>query len=222
MPPDIARRLHQSIAPTVITMTDYRRMSELDYVWNRDLLIKKLNGNLKDLMWYYVLFFDSPLRRNTVRGDNEGSGNAAVEELRSKGAGVGILARVAIMKLTASRVVRNFDAEFRRTRSAIENNLPTPSRDRENYEQHERDLMKITIARAGLNLGALNAISGTTSTLETDPFSNMPLQRIDHTTATLIYSFGPDYKTQQAAIPYDPTNGAFSVGDIILTFPSTK
>jgi tetratricopeptide (TPR) repeat protein len=48
-----------------------------------------------------------------------------------------------------------------------------------------------------------------------DPFMNQPFKITQDETGMFAYSVGPDFKNDSAKVPYDPTNGTTSLGDII-------
>ncbi|MCE5229099.1 hypothetical protein LLG95_05830 [bacterium] len=78
-----------------------------------------------------------------------------------------------------------------------------------------------TQARLNLVLAGLDELlkghGGATRRI--DPFTSATLSRIDKTSSTLIYSLGPDRLDQHGTIPYDPTNGNISPGDLTIRIP---
>lgn len=78
-------------------------------------------------------------------------------------------------------------------------------------------------SRLNMDLIALDQIAGRADAAPdafTDPFNHgRPFKRIDQTTATLIYSIGPDRTDDHASFAYDPTNGSSSAGDVFVRVP---
>lgn len=52
-----------------------------------------------------------------------------------------------------------------------------------------------------------------------DPFTEKPLQLDETTSPTLVWSLGPDLKDQRGMINYDPSNGTWSEGDLVIRVP---
>jgi len=55
-----------------------------------------------------------------------------------------------------------------------------------------------------------------------DPFTGKPLHYRRETGSAVCYSLGPDKSDDRAALPYDPTNGISSRGDISLRIPRER
>ncbi|MCE5231468.1 hypothetical protein LLG95_17970 [bacterium] len=238
-PPEIACRLSDSLTSDTATITHLRRVMELEYLIGREFLVEFLNKPYPELetwllrnmgytnnphssrdIWYYV---DNP-KQSFLELMNR----AAMRATAAAGA--------AKIKSSAASALKEFDAEYisgfmrmgrvpgdpvaklqraPRSDSWIVRSL-TP------YFDEMIARTRAGEALANLDLAALDRILNPTAppqTLRADPFATAPLRSIAESTTTLIYSIGPDLKDDRAALPYDPTNGTLTPGDIILRLP---
>lgn len=223
-PVELSRSFQECIAADAVTLANYRRILDVEYCCGRNYLIAALNGPVGDLAIFNVLI---EVAKGTSRNRKTPpeNGNIVAQSAGAVKWQVGAWIEAAKMKANASSIVERYDANYRKLVNSINNNQSTTMRQSDNpldiiipNEPETRTRTLFTEAKAGLISKGLGLLAANTAD-QIDPFTGNPMNAIRETTSTLIYSIGPDYSDQRGAITYDPTNGVFSGGDIVLRIP---
>lgn len=217
---ELAASMRLRLAGSAIDTADFRDMVVIEYCFKRVWLVRELTGPRSNLwtMNKYEVF------------PNEVCGH--LKEPDSIGALIGCYAKTGFrtisMKASAADVVDRSDAEFRVTLKEIDANDPAhennaPYLGKFDFDWHnQRQRTRTNLAQFRVNLTGLDLASGKTTATEIDPYSNQPIKTVHEQNTELIYSIGPDLKDDRGAITYDPTNGTFSAGDIVLRVPKQE
>ncbi|MCE5231512.1 hypothetical protein LLG95_18190 [bacterium] len=237
MPNEIATRLRDKLSAA--KPLDIRPCVELEYRAGRQGLIQYLNGSFEEIMRsqpngnsgnYYrgkkidvFLVFDELSSLNVKPVTQYFS--AATNALRVKSSADAIIRdydkfyEMAFDDLGSGRISEN---RSRLDQFAESSTLPLVGMNAPvaNYDEANARVTT-TEAMRQIDLAALDLILNPTASAakQPDPFTTLPLRRIDEPTTTTLYSLGPDRADQRAAITYDPTNGTHSVGDIFIHVP---
>ncbi|MEN6626313.1 MAG: hypothetical protein ABFD69_08820 [Candidatus Sumerlaeia bacterium] len=222
-PAEFNQRFQERITADAITLANYRRILDVEYCCGRNYLIAALNGPVGDLVIFNVLI---ELAKGTSRNRKTPpeNGNIVAQSAGVVKWQVGAWIEAAKMKANASSIVERYDANYMKLAQSI-NNQPITMQQSDDpldiiipNEPETRTRTLITEAKAGLVSEGLGLLVGSNAN-QNDPFAQKPMNAIRETTSTLIYSIGPDYADQRGAISYDPTNGIFSGGDILIRIP---
>lgn len=218
---ELAANMRAELADKAVSMDQYRSVLEIEHYYERAKLVQELTGPFSNL-WSYNMF-DIVIHSNR---DNATDDPGFIEyvgnfiSLHAKNA-----AKTISMKASASTVLDQSDAKFREVLKEFDANDPTKEKDTQPKSFFDRNWAetrqrtRTNLARFRVNLIGLDLAAGKTATTEIDPFANQPLSRVVEDKTELIYSIGPDLKDNGGAVNYDPTNGSFSAGDIVLRVP---
>lgn len=217
--PVLAEKIRKRLAAAAFDERDYRSFIEIAYCNGRNELIQALNGPFGNLMTYSI----TPELIKMTKEPFETQDGFFQQYLL----GLGMLAKGAnrayLMKANASGKIEQYDAQFKAILSSSDLSQPVRP-DSHNWLLGPFDETRVRLrvqAHAALlrtTLDALDLIAGK-PTGQIDPFQNKPMNVVTETSATCIYSIGPDRVDQGAAISYDPSNGTFSAGDIFIRMP---
>lgn len=227
--PDLARRIHDQLAGEPMAMTQLRDCMDLQYQLDRKAVIDLLNAPIADLFKYNIncemKHFISLDPSVAVPGSSykdiywefKAHPNATTGGLFNSAY------RAITMKSSASRILDNYDSDYRNAFYAIDQNRPIDTQ-KESYLPTVMAFTngaqeKANMTLHNLELVGLDMVAGGTGS-ETDPLTNEPFKTIQEDGSMLIYSIGPDLKDQHGHVAYDPTNGTTSAGDIMLRIPS--
>ncbi|MCE5229710.1 hypothetical protein LLG95_08960 [bacterium] len=232
VPPEVARRFREQAATQLIGRDDTRNIMQFYFEITRREYIDMLNGPITGLFRQYERY-RAPL-------DGHNPDDMSIYELVRENPGeqtarlVYGAGALALMKANASGVIEQYDSLYARVFNSFDRNdrladqldrntirifnLPImPDFPVSNFDEVRTRTMT-NVATLNLDLAGLSLISGT-PVREPDPYTNDPLKTNQQQDATIIYSLGPDQTDNHGAVTYDPTNGTFSAGDIILRIP---
>lgn len=229
-PPGIAKELREKFA--AMPPLDMRRVMECEYRRSRYNLVNKLNGSIAGLMTeqlthsgyhgdpnIWIMLDDVRMKPGKVVHDYT---NAALIGTYVKATADKQLERFdevytnGLNNLSSHGAGESFNAMFERIEG--KDRLfhpyyfgPIPNLD-EAGTRNDAMQTKLDLGVAGLD----QVVDGDGAPARTDIFSGKPLKRIRGAGEVTIYSVGPDREDQHATITYDPTNGTFSAGDIMV------
>ncbi|MCE5229118.1 hypothetical protein LLG95_05930 [bacterium] len=213
--PDIAGQLRDRLTAQKIEIAQFRRPMEVEYQTERAQVVRLLNSPFTDMVHkaceiperdsLLTRFFMDPYQMTYHTID------------------------LAKLKASASSELDRFDRFYGALLKEVERNEPPVNHDSSempftirffgaNFD--EADVRTaVSLTSFNLNLAGLDRVAGRQPAAETDPFTKQPLKTVPVGNELCIYSLGPDRADQFGVVSYDPTNGTFSSGDIVLRVP---
>lgn len=227
LPADATRKLRDELEN--VPAIDFRPSAELEYRSGRAGLVEFLSGSYRDIVRFRLGHYYRSMDFYSWTDEMRSAPGQTLE--RTADAGF-VAARI---KASADSILSDYDTYFKKSYEML-----APGRPVEQYAESEKFVDSSSLRIVGgwwtpsytqmktrgavveaalqLDLAGLDrVIEPTSDTVKRiDPFTNAPLRKSDATSHALIYSLGPDREDQHGAVTYDPTNGTYSAGDILL------
>lgn len=232
MPAESAKNLRAALEK--VPPIDFRPAAELEYRSGRAGVVELLSGSYANVMRYSLRH---EYRSLDFYSWTDEMWNAPGKTLGNTASAALVAAHI---KASANSILTDFDTVFKKNYEIL-----TPGRplDRDAMKEMDKFIMSSPLIHLGglsgpnygyvkargmeaeaqlqLDLAGLDRVvePGTETVKRIDPFTATTLRYYDSADRRVIYSLGPDREDQRGALTYDPTNGSFSAGDIMIRTP---